>query len=236
MNLFLLLFSSLYLVNNVVSQTTGTHETIEEVLKDEFPREINIYKEFMISFEHSEIAKQKLTKIFTDNGLSLHILLRYPDPFEAFYVTNLSINSYHPACPVCSKSFRSREYLHLHVVRKHLPEILDVSKRYTIFSEACEFMQCYEKQNIQEEMGQLNLQRCMRYLDEYFKLEDRSQTYKLCKAIVTNEYFESSKESVISQIFSWLFFIVFAIVTFIYLIYVVDAHLSEKKSVFINLD
>jgi len=208
----------------------------DNVSDDNFPLEIEVYREFVISFEYSEIAKQKLIQVFSDNGLNLPSLLRYPDPFEAFYVNNLSISSYYPACPVCTKSFKSREYLHLHIVRKHLPEVLDITKRYTLFSEACEFMVCNDKQNTGEEIVPLNLQRCMRYIDEYFTLENRSQTYKLCKIIVKNEYVDSKRDSIISQIFSWLFFIVFAIVTFIYLIYIVDSHLSEKKSVFINLD
>ncbi len=194
------------------------------------------FKELLISFEFSAIAKQILTRIFADNKLSLPELLKYPDPFETFYVENIKMNSYYPSCPVCEKTFKSREYLHMHAIRKHLPVVLDSSKRYTIFSDACEFMPCSTQEVVQEEYKPLNNLRCMRFIAEHFTIENKRQILKVCKAIISNTEIESSRESVIYQIFEWLLLIIFAMLTLIFIAFIIDSRFARDTPVFMHID
>ena len=194
------------------------------------------FREFSVSFDQCESAKLKLTQIFSMHGLDLTSLLKYPDPFEKYSPSNLDLKSYYPNCPICQKAFKTKEFLHLHMMRSHIINDADINERNIIFSDACGFMKCSEQQEFDPELKPVNLQRCMKFLDDYFKFEKRDQIYELCKEIVISENVNSSRDDVTAQVFSWLFFIALAIVTLIYIIYIVDAHLTDDKSVLINLD
>lgn len=199
------------------------------------PSEDDVFREFSISFDYCEAAKLKLIQIFNMHGVDLETSLRYPDAFEKYYSENLELKSYYPNCPVCQKAFKTREYLHLHMMRSHLINDGDINEKYIIFSDACEFMKCSEHQEFDEELKPVNLQRCIKFLDDYFKFERHDQIYELCKEIVISENVNLSRDDVMSQVFSWLFFIALAIMTIIYIVYIVDAHLSDDRSVIINL-
>ena len=201
-----------------------------------FTKQKSPYRELLISFDYSEVAKQKISRIFDEHGFSLPDKMKYTDPFEQFYVSKIDLTSYYPACPVCTKSFKSLEFLHLHIVRKHLLEILDASGKYIIFSDTCEFMKCSEDQLIQDELTPINLQRCMNFLDEYFNFENRNHMYAICKDMVSQENIDVQKDDMFTQVVSWLFLILFAVATLIYLIYVIDGHMAGNKSVLISLD
>ena len=201
-----------------------------------FTKEKSPYRELLISFDYSEVAKQKISRIFDEHGFSLLDKMKYTDPFEQFYVSKIDLTSYYPACPVCTKSFKSLEFLHLHIVRKHLLEILDASGKYIIFSDACEFMKCSEDQIIQDELTPINLQRCMNFLDEYFTFENRNHMYAICKDMVSQEEIDTPKDDALTQVVSWLFLILFAVATLVYLIFVIDGHIAGSKSVLISLD
>jgi len=200
------------------------------------PSEDDIFREFSISFDQCEASKLKLTQIFSTHGLDLTSSLRSPDPFEKYYPSSLDLKSYYPNCPVCQKAFKTREFLYLHMMRSHLVNDKDINEQGIIFSDACEFMKCSEQQEFAAELKPVNLHRCMKYIDDYFKFEKQDQIYELCKEIVTSENVNSSRDDITNQVFSWLFFIALAIVTLVYVIYIVDAHLTDDKSVLINLD
>ena len=225
---------SALIILSLLAYTTQLKTEINEL--NPFTVGKNPYRELIISFDYSDMAKQKISRIFDEHGFSLADKMKYTDPFEPFYVNNIDMTTYHPACPVCKKSFKSLEFLHLHIVRKHLLEILDASGMYVIFSDACEFMKCSKNQLIQDELAPINLQRCMNYLNEYFLFDNRNHMYGVCKDMVSQEQIDERDDNMWTQIFSWLGTIIFTIFSILYLAYIINERMSDRdKPVLIDL-
>ena len=227
--------SALIILLSLLTLTIQVETDIDHL--NPFTLEKNPYRELIISFDYSDMAKQKISRIFDEHGFSLTDKMKYTDPFEQFYINNIDMSTYHPACPVCKKSFKSLEFLHLHIVRKHLLEILDASGKYVIFSDTCEFMKCSKNQIIQDELAPINLQRCMNFLNEYFVFDNRNHMYGVCKDMVSQEQIDERDDTIWVQVLSWLCTIIFIILTIFYLVYIIIERRSNRdKSVLINLD
>ena len=139
-----------------------------------------------------------------------------------------------PRCPVCEKSFKTRNFINNHLNRIHVHNLTKENTKIIYLSDACRFIACEPESNLttnnfhsMSDHSKLHL--CAQFFHEHIPVD---QLYFFCKGVISSSNLEDlfNQEGGIS-VLKTIFIIFFILGSLAYAFIAVEAYFTQREPV-----